>query len=238
MTLLKNNVTTSDIRMDRIVEFDERSRSFPIRSTFGASSKLRSYTWRCNATLDQGRDGACVGFGVAHELIARPSEVPGLDAKYAKEDIYWEAQKIDPWIGGSYPGAEPFYEGTSVLAGAKIAKRLGWMDSYRWAFGINDLLLGVGHNGPALIGVNWYEGMYYPDNSNYIHKTGRRIGGHCLLVNSINVREERLTLHNSWGPYWGRNGEAYISFADMEALLNEQGEACFFLHRHRDADPE
>lgn len=222
--------------LSRLVQFDERSRGFAIRATVG-SKKRRSYTWRCHAQLDQGPDGACVGFGVAHELIARPAEVKDIDAKFAKEQIYWEAQKIDPWSGGAYPNANPFYEGTSVLAGVKVAKRLGWIDEYRWAFGLEDLILGVGHNGPALIGVAWHYGMFRPDSRNYIHVTGEVAGGHCVLVNAVNVKEERFTIHNSWGANWGKNGECYISFDDMGKLLGNYGEACFFLHRHNNAQP-
>lgn len=235
--ILKDGSTVEDKRLDRLAEFDERSRNFPVMAGL-EEKKIRSYTWRCDQTLDQGPDGACVGFGVAHELIARPAEVQGLDNKYAKEQIYWEAQKIDWWDGGSYPGGSPFYEGTSVLAGAKIAKRLGWIEEYRWAFGLEDLKYGVGHNGPALIGVPWYTGMFRPDSNGYIHATGTVAGGHCVLVNAINVKKERFTIHNSWGAGWGDDGEAYISFEDMGKLLNEWGEACFFLHRHNEAQPE
>lgn len=223
--------------LDRIVQFDERSRNFPVRATVG-DKKPRSYTWRCLEQFDQGPDGACVGFGVTHELIARPAEVQGLSAKFAKEEIYWEAQKIDPWEGGSYPGAAPFYEGTSILAGCKVAKKLGWIESYRWAFGIEDLKLGVGYNGPALIGVGWYGGMFTPDENNYIHVNGYCYGGHCVLVNAINVKEERFTIQNSWGADWGKNGQAYISFDDMDKLLKDYGEAVFFLHRHNEAQPD
>jgi hypothetical protein len=234
---LKGNAVTTDARLDRVQEFDERSRGFAIRTTVGSKTR-RSYTWRCHDQLDQGPDGACVGFAVAHELIARPAEVQGLDAKYAKEQIYWEAQKIDPWDGGSYSGANPFYEGTSVLAGAKIAKKLGWIEEYRWAFGLEDLILGVGHNGPAVIGVAWYTGMFNPNSIGYIHPTGQVAGGHCVLVNAVNVKKKRFTIHNSWGPAWGMNGECYITFDAMGKLLQERGEACFFLHRHNLPQPD
>ncbi len=226
---LKGDTVTEDIRLDRVPEFDERSRKFALQTV---AKKHRSYTWRCLEQLDQGPDGACVGFGVAHELIARPSEVKNIDAKFAKEQVYWGAQKIDPWEGGSYPGAMPFYEGSSVLAGVKMAKTLGYIDEYRWAFGIEDLKYGVGHNGPAVIGINWYEGMYSPDEKNFIHVTGNLTGGHCVLVNSISLKHQRFTLHNSWGKNWGKNGEAYISFDDMDRLLKEYGEAVFFMKRH------
>ncbi len=234
---LKDGVVIKDSRLCRVKQFDERSRSYPIRQLVG-TKQPRSYTWRCHQTLDQGPDGACVGFGVAHELIARPAEVQGITNKFAKEDIYWEAQKIDPWVGGSYPTASPFYEGTSVLAGTKVAKRLGWIEEYRWAFGLNDLKLGVGYNGPALIGISWLADMMTPDKNGYIHASGRSYGGHCLLVNAINVKKERFTLHNSWGSSWGNNGECYISFDDMGILLGDYGEAVFFLHRHNLAQPD
>ena len=67
MITLKDGNKTGDIRLDRIKYFDKRSRGYPIRRMV-ARKKMRSYTWRCNVHLDQGSEGACVGFGVAHEL--------------------------------------------------------------------------------------------------------------------------------------------------------------------------
>jgi len=232
MITLKDGSTTEDINLDRIIEFDEKSKEYPITSIL-KSKKLRSYTWRCNAWFNQGQEGACVGFGITHELSARPAEVPSLSNSYARQSIYWEAQKTDPWDGGAYPGANPFYEGTSVLAGVKIAQKLGWFESYRWSFGLEDLILGVGHNGPAVMGLRWYENMYNPDQDGFIIPTGKCVGGHCILCNGVNIKEKRFTLHNSWGQTWGINGECYISFNAMEKLLNEQGEACFFIKRHK-----
>lgn len=214
-----------DPRLDRLVEFDERSRNFPIRATFQVLPAPRSYTWSVANWLDQGREGACVGFAWAHELLARPVCVPGLNDAFAR-DLYQRAQKIDQWPGGSYPGANPFYEGTSILAGAKIAKELGYIKEYRWAFGLDDLRLAVGFKGPAVIGINWYEGMFNPDAEGYLKPTGRIAGGHAILVYSNSERYKRFTVWNSWGRTWGRNGTAYISHEDMARLLSEQGEAC------------
>jgi hypothetical protein len=148
--------------------------------------------------------------------------------------IYHEAQKIDPWPGGDYPGAFPQYEGSSVLAGVQVAQRLGWCSGYNWAFGLNDLILGVGYRGPAILGINWYEGMSTPDSAGFIHVTGKKLGGHCIVDNSVNVKKERFTLHNSWGAGWGINGECYISFADMDRLLREDGEAVFLTGRRKE----
>jgi hypothetical protein len=228
---LKDGTRTRDPRLDRLIEFDEASRQFPIRALV-ARKRPRSMTWKLDIRLDQGKEGACVGFGITHELAAAPSPVPGLTAQYAREKIYWEAQKIDGQPGGAYPGAVPVYEGTSVLAGLKTAQKLGWMDSYRWAFGIDDLILGVGHNGPAVLGIPWYQGMMTPDSKGVIRPTGKLSGGHCILTRGVDVLHERFRLPNSWGRPWGIDGECFISFSDMDRLLHDDGEAAFFVGRH------
>lgn len=212
-----------DARLDRLVQFDERSRNFPIRAV--VPKKPRSYTWRCTTTLDQGNIGQCVGFGVSHELLARPAEVSSQIVNYAyAHQIYLEAQKIDEW-----PGED--YEGTSVLAGVKVAKSLGWMKSYRWGFSLDDLILGVGYNGPAVLGISWLEGMMDINQDGFIIADGDDMGGHCILCRGVNVNAEYFLLHNSWGASWGINGDCKITFKDMERLLKMEGEQCFFVDR-------
>ena len=220
-------------KFDRIVRFDERSRNFGIVK----ERKNRSYTWRCDSVLDQGSDGACVGFGIAHNLIARPAEVRNINNEFAKKEIYWEAQKIDPWQGGSYPGAFPFYEGSSVLAGIKVAQKLGYFDEYRWGFSLDDLIYGVGHNGPAIMGTNWYENMTNL-SSGFAIPSGTLQGGHCYLIVSVNVKLEYFIILNSWGTGWGDNGRAFITFMAMEKLLKEDGEQCFPIHSHITPQPK
>ena len=226
---LRDGRTVADPRLDRLIQFDERSRSHPIRATVGGKPQ-RSYTWRCNQWFDQGREGACVAYALGHELAARPSEVQGLDDPWLM-GVYHAAQKADPWPGGSYPGASPSYSGTSVLAGVKVLHSQGWFKSYRWAFGLNDLILGVGYNGPAVIGIAWYEGMYSPDADGFIKPEGPVVGGHAILVRAVNVKDRLFTLRNSWGRDWGRDGDCLVSFDTMDRLLNEQGEAVFLMGR-------
>jgi hypothetical protein len=217
---------------DRVVKFDIRSRRYPIRDLVG-NKPLRSYSWKCDGWLDQGSEGACVGFGWSHDLIAKPV-VDEVDTKFARA-LYKQAQTLD-----DDPGED--YSGTSVLAGAKALAAQGYMKEYRWAFGLEDLLQAVGHHGDAVLGINWYTGMDNPDKDGFVKVEGTVRGGHCLIclavklykkdstkqytMDNIDLTKSYATLHNSWGKDWGVNGECKITLADLSRLLSEDGEAC------------
>jgi hypothetical protein len=205
-------------KFGRLVEFDKRSRSFPIRQLILAAVKRRSYTWSCGIVLDQGNIGACTGFSVSHEAAARPVVVSGITNKVALA-VYHRAQELDEW-----PGED--YEGSSVLGAIKAGKEKGWYKEYRWAFGEEDLALAVGYKGPAVLGINWTEGMMDPDKNGLIKATGSLQGGHAILCNGYSIKKGLYRLHNSWGSEWGINGECFLSEADMVKLLKDQGEAC------------
>lgn len=227
---LANGSATEDPRLDRLELFDDESRKFPI--TFNLKSKKpRSYTWRCTEWYDQGVEGACVAFALGHELNARPAEIKNIPRKWLIENVYWDAQKIDPWEGGAYPNANPFYEGTSVLAGVKTLYKRRLFKEYRWAFGLEDLILGLGYNGPAVLGVHWYNGMFNTNEKGFISPTGNFSGGHAILARAVNVKEQTITLRNSWGKSWGVDGDCYITFDDMNKLLKDNGEAVFLRKR-------
>lgn len=235
--------TTADPRLDRIHQPDERNSGFPIRALLTAEQerKERGYSWYCPWTTNQYQEGACVEHSIVQEMGCRPVMVSFDVVKsiVATHGIYWPAQQEDPWEGGSWPGAQPFYEGTSLLSGIKVAARLGFYDEYRWAFDVHDLALAIGYKGPAVLGINWYEGMFDPDGDGYVRVGGDIAGGHAILCNGVNVRAKRFRIHNSWGDAWGWRdsngvgGNAWVSYEDMERLLSEDGEACIPISRKR-----
>lgn len=241
MPMLRDGSATADPRLDRMIQFDERSRAFGISEVLDTSAALVTKLWAIpskgdQTNLDQGQEGACTGFGTTNELRFSPIPViradgRGLDYTFAREYVYWEAQKIDPWPGGAYPGALPRYEGTSVLAAVKRMQTLGFYTEYRWAFGEQDLARSIGTIGPAILGLNWYQGMYKPNSRGYLRPTGAVQGGHCLLCIGYDARYKYYTLYNSWGPKWGKNGTARVSAADMTTLLANNGEACIVTGR-------
>lgn len=251
MVELKGGAHTEDARLDRVVQFDERSRGYAVQEL--VQDELISRTWRIitDFVLDQGYEGACVGFAVTHKLLARPFEerFGRVDptSTFARETIYWRAQQLDPWEGGAYPGAHPFYEGTSVLAGIQAAQELGYFPVYRWSFSLEELVRGLVHVGPALLGLDWYEDCYTPDDDGVIRPTGRWVGGHAILARAVRLRwkdkntgrfsgldlaRSQVVLRNSWGPDWGPLwGDCLVSLEDLGWWLSQNGEAVFATER-------
>lgn len=239
---LRAGYWTNDPRLDRIRGQDLRSLNYLARDRLTAEQREpRSYTWLLETFLDQGQEGACVGFAFAHELAARPGIVLGVTPTYAREQLYWSAQRDDPWEGGAYPGARPFYDGTTVLAGVRVVHQLGLIAEYRWATSVLEFASAVSYFGPGVIGIDMFEGMLDADSYGFIHPTGRWVGGHALCVTGVRVIRDKtsgaidwvssyLLCHNSWGRGWGQGGRAKITFADM-ALLVPGADLCIPIGR-------
>lgn len=214
--------------LDRLPEFDPRSRLYNVAEV--SPPTPRSYTWACYTNLDQGSEGACVGFAWTHEWAARPRPVSSVIATESfARGVYHSAQMVDEWDGEDYSG-------TSVIAGAKAMQDRGIIGEYRWAFNLMDALAGVSRHGPAVLGINWYEHMWETDHSGFIHPTGDYVGGHAILLRGVDVTWKRVLLHNSWGPQWGGTskgpGTAWLSWDDLEMLMHEEGEVCIPVVRY------
>lgn len=229
---LRGGQSTTDVRLDRVREVDLASLLYPVTAVLPAEATVynpRSHSYRIELRMDQLAEGKCVSMAHGHDLAAYPGIVTGVHEDWCREFIYWPAQRIDEWAGGSYPGAKPFYEGTSVLAGFKIVKAMGAIAEYRWALDFMDLVLGVGYWGPCVIGVDWYSGMFDTDDQGFIHPTGYIAGGHSVLIVGVRVYRNRdgsidflrsyFTILNSWGPAWGQDGKCKITFVEMMKLF-------------------
>jgi hypothetical protein len=171
--------------------------------------------------------GACVGNAAAGWLVTDKAEkqgivtVPGgwnVNERYAV-GIYGQATKIDR-IRGVYP---PHDEGTTGLAGAKVLKTRGLASSYRHAFGLRATLTAL-QSGPVMLGVSWQTRMFEPTDSHQLIPTGGLAGGHEVLVDEIDVENERVWMTNSWGEDWGRSGRAWLTWTDLGILLEDNGD--------------
>lgn len=205
-----------------IIELDSRSRGFaaPLSSML-----LRDRSWRRGRPYDQGETSACTGY--ARKGLANTAPFAGfLDyPKRSRIDaygLYRRAQRdFDSW-----PGEEPDYYGTSVLAVMKAAKAMGLTDrDYRWLFGGAEARAWLSNNGPALIGIGWTPSMFTPSPTGEVVPRGADIGGHALELTKIDVRRKRVWFPQTWGRSWGVRGWGWMSFDALDERLADDGEA-------------
>ena len=223
-------------KLDWVSNHDPRSKDYPIRSMFGNKRIVPARkVWDEGAVLDQGSEGACVGFAWTGELLAEPAapkEQPSaIYANRLASALYQDAKQVDEWPGEKY-------DGTSVLAGAKIMKERGLIGGYRWCFNIKDVRNAIIQEGPVVIGIPWFDGMYETDPGGIVKVSGDLVGGHAIVLTGYDPafqvgssREEYFRWRNSWGDDYGVDGSGWISRRNLEFLLAQNGEACVPMER-------
>jgi hypothetical protein len=225
---LRDGSETYDVRMDAIPFEDFRNQEFPV--TVPSQVPINKY-WLTDGALDQGGEGSCVGHGLTQCLKSEahvtnieerfPGIINKLDTKFAKEEIYFKAQMIDEFPGGEYPGANPRMGGTSLVHGLKVLKDASLIKSYTWGSTLQELILGVGYNGPAVLVIPWFSGMYeVPKSRPYLKVSGYHVGYHCILVKGVSPNGKFFVLLNSWGLSYGDKGRVRVSFDEMQKLFN------------------
>jgi len=206
---------------DRVPKWDARNMQFLLSREEHPEhvvlyEKRRTRHWTIKDVLDQGSEGACVGFGSTHYCQATPLPQPRSDAPFALK-LYREAQTLDEW-----PGEQ--YSGTSVLGGMKALQAENRISGYLWATNTDEVAKYIGYVAPVVIGVDWREGMMNTDSEGSIHATGAVVGGHCVCVCGYDDKRKVFTIVNSWGEDWGSAGYANISEHDLGLLLSLNGE--------------
>lgn len=212
-------------------QHDPRSLDYPVRTLIGPERVVteRRRTWKAGPVLDQGSEGACVGFGWTGAMLAAPRRLSEpvsatQGAVYALA-AYGLAKVLD-----AFPGED--YSGTSVLAGAQAMQQWGLITSYRWCFGVDDVRDALITEGPVVIGIPWYESMYGTDEHGEVVVDGDMVGGHCIVLTGFDPSHDgfggraMFRWRNSWGKVYGNDGNAWIGLDALGALLDDDGEAC------------
>jgi hypothetical protein len=200
---------------------DARSLALPARKTWGINAKA----------LDQGNTGTCVGHAWRNFLRCAPIKVEkGGPSAF---DVYRSAVLKDSWAGNDneaqLPDGDPrLDDGTSVRAGAEAVTGFGLLKSYVWSFSLQPAVEWVLTQGPVVLGTNWYSSLSQPDAEGIARITANAsvVGGHAYLLRGVDTRRALARCSNSWGDDWGKSGEFFMPFRDLERLIHEDGEAC------------
>ena len=204
-------------KFDWIPNHDPRSRKHPLRlAPRMVARPWRAYSWRKTVVLDQGAEGACSGFSMAHFLASRPKARDKITNTLGKR-IYQEAKRQDEW-----PGED--YDGSSVNGACRAARKLGFIESWEWSFDLGTILAGLGYVGPCVIGMPWFEGMDEPDRFGIVRPTGKIVGGHAIEGGGTRVVNgtKCIRLPNSWGPEWGVGGDCFMPVDEFAKLLSRK----------------
>lgn len=193
---------------------DRRDRNFLLAARVApATRRLNFRSWFTPVPMDQGMTSQCVAYSGVHLLQSGPIVNAGVDPS----DLYRDCQLRDEWPGENY-------DGTSLRGLGKALLARGLIDSYHWGWDIDDAIDHVLAVGPVVFGVDWFEGMDKPDEQGYAHAVGSIRGGHALIANVVSMERKAFRLTNSWGTRWGQGGRAWVSFKDVEKLLQDTGE--------------
>ena len=208
-------------RLGRHLHFDERSREFPVLLPKDAAIQTRIWA-RPTKPFSQGELGSCTGNGAVGVICSKPYRHPGLRYTEAlARKVYALSTTLDT-IDGVWP---PQDNGSTVLGAMKALRALGLTKGYHWCFGLNDVLKTLSTLGPVEVGLNWYAGFDKPDASGLAKLSGAIRGGHAFELLGVDAERKLVWAINSWGPEWGLHGRFAFSWADLDRLLHENGEA-------------
>lgn len=185
--------------------------------------------------LDQGKEGACTGFGLAaavNLLLAERNETRTVSARM----LYESAKKFDEWEGEDYSGSScrgavkgwnsmgvcsdglaPYRSGDNDwelnITQAKDARSTTLGAYYRVAKRLSDYHAALNEVGILYVSARVHRGWsrgYVRDGR--IRMRGQTIGGHAFAIVGYNT--EGFYVQNSWGPGWGDNGVALWTYED------------------------
>jgi len=217
-----------DPRLGRQVVHDPRSRGFAL------APKVDPATWRTRTVRiydpkpnPNQTHGNCTGCSKAIQFNSVGNRKAGrvLDMSDA-DTIYALATTLDPWPGSWNVDGTGEDTGSSGLAAAQAAQKLGLGGEYRWLFGGADEAVQAIVGGAAVsVGTWWYEGGFdpkpEPGGGVRIEMTGRKVGGHQWTLHRYDKRRD-LVGGLCW---WGDMSDFWIRRSHLADLLADDGDA-------------
>lgn len=180
--------------------------------------------WTPGPVLNQGATPHCVGFAWAQWESTSPiRQRRDWAGDTEGHSLYARCKEID---------GIPDIDGTYVRVGAKVLDRAGHVERYVWANSLADMTEWLLLHGPVVVGTMWTQSMFRPDPvSGRLSVIGDSNEGHAYLIRGYSRDRKEFRMVNSWGTWWGQNGQAWIGEDDMWRLVSQTGEAVAAIER-------
>jgi len=201
-----------------------REQDWPVQKSLLSAARNIDYRyWTAGDLQNQEDTPHCVEYSARGMLEASPhrNQVEGIP----RGSIYHWCQDHDEWAGNDY-------DGTSVHAAMKWLVANKYVTSYRWAKTVADVHAHLVTTGVVVAGTTWTKDMSYVDEFGFARFTGENYGGHAWIIRGSNRlaldpvtrKTGKMKLRNSWGVGYAEGGEAWLTFADMQKLIDDYGE--------------
>jgi hypothetical protein len=201
---------------------------------------LADYRAAKTPILDQGREGACTGYGlaaVAHYLLRVRKIVPDTD-QVSPRMLYVIARRYDEWAGEDYEGSscrgamKGWYKHgvcadsiwTAESSAPQVLSHETAADAARRPLGayfrVNHKSLVAMHAALTEVGVlyasaNVHTGWEKVQQGGHIPFEEGLLGGHAFAI--VAYDQDGFWIQNSWGKNWGFEGFAHVSYQDWLA---------------------
>jgi hypothetical protein len=219
--------------LGRHIEHDPRSLAYA-HGVLPASA-IKSVDWTRRVPIfDQRALGSCCGNAAAGLVGTDSAARTGLSTflpptgdaipvdEHLAVNIYTLATRLDS-IKGAYP---PDDTGSSGIGAAKALVKMGLAMSYTHAFSL-DALKSALQSGPVMVGTVWLESMFdvHPDTGYVIvDRRSAVAGGHEYVISAFDAFALAFRIDNSWSASWGTKGSCWVTEADMQWLLSQDGD--------------
>lgn len=185
--------------------------------------------------LDQGREGACTGFGLAAVVnLQRHRKYGPETAPVSPRMLYEMARRFDEWTGEDYDGSSirgalrgffnngvcleedwPYHAddaGVLTLDRARAARNVVLGAYYRVQPSIADMHAAIHEAGAVYASARVHDGWFDPVNGTIVPHPSSPQGGHAFAI--VGYDSEGFWVQNSWGRDWGHGGIARWEYAD------------------------
>ena len=191
--------------------------------------------------LDQGREGACVGFGLA-AVINLLNQMRKNPVRVSPRMLYEMARRYDEWEGEDYSGSScrggikgwhhmgvcsdrdwPYHasrSGRLTVARAKAARENTVGAYYRLRHRLPDFHAALNETHVIYASARVHEGWQsHQIRNGVIPFKKERIGGHAFAI--VGYNEKGFWVQNSWGAGWGEGGLALWTYGDWQQNISD-----------------